>query len=66
MYTNVIGDHLIKLTHLRSKQVLKWALGAIDLAGENRFSAHLHEHEGVRVGQREDGPVKPSQRVVRI
>ena len=46
---------------LRRQQVLQGALCALDLAGEHRLLAHVHEHEQIRVWQRFHRPIQPAQ-----
>ncbi len=36
-------------------------LGALDLAGEHRLLAHVHEHKQIRVWQRFHRPIQPAQ-----
>jgi hypothetical protein len=37
------------------------ALGALNLAGEHRLLAHVHEHKQIRVWQRFHRPIQPAQ-----
>jgi len=46
------------------EQILKGTLCPFDLAREHSLFADIHEDEQVRVGQRENRPIKATQRVV--
>lgn len=46
---------------LLRQHVLQRALGAINLAGQHRLLAHVHEHEQVGIGQRFHRAIRPPQ-----
>ena len=55
---------LVEELRLGCEQILQGALRALNLAGEHRLLAHIHEDEEVGVRQREHRAVEATQRPV--
>ena len=49
---------------LGPKQVAQRTLRTLDLARQDRFPTHEHEHEEIRVGQNLNGAVKPTESLI--
>jgi len=63
-FGNVGGRIRIVQPRFCCQEVLQGALRAFDLARKHGFFPDIHEHEKVRIGKGEDGPVQSAQGVI--